>query len=328
VGDARSVDFNLLVPLRALLEERNVTRAGQAVNMSQPSMSAALARLRTHFDDDLLRRTGRTYELTPLAESLLPQVVEALAAVTTALDPWTAFSPATSTRRFTVSGSDYALAVVVEPLLAVMAREAPGVTVDFDPVPAAGSDMQLHLTRRDIVIGAVGYDLPGRRQAVFSDRFVCIVSADNPRVHDGRLELEDLASLPHAVTSFGSVVMTPADRVLAEAGVQRRVDVTVQGLLPLPFVVAGTDLCAFVPERLLRRCPSTLRLITPTVPLGPARITEAAHWHPSRDTDPSVRWLRRALLDVARTLADSDPAATGSSSPAPPHDGEPARSVR
>lgn len=47
------LDLNLVVALRALLEERNVTRAGQRVGLSQPAMSAALARLRRHFDDDL-----------------------------------------------------------------------------------------------------------------------------------------------------------------------------------------------------------------------------------------------------------------------------------
>lgn len=47
------LDLNLVVALRALLEERNVTRAGQRVGLSQPATSAALARLRRHFDDDL-----------------------------------------------------------------------------------------------------------------------------------------------------------------------------------------------------------------------------------------------------------------------------------
>ena len=169
--------------------------------------------------------------------------------------------------------------------------------------------MLLHLSRRDIVIGALGHDLPGRRQVVFSDRFVCIVSADNPRVRDGRLELADLAALPHAMASYGPALLTPAGRLLAEAGVEPRVEVTVQGLLPLPFMVAGTDLCAFVPERLLRRCPRTLRLITPSVPLEQTLVTEAAHWHPARHTDPSVRWLRRALNEAAGALKDSPAAA-------------------
>jgi DNA-binding transcriptional LysR family regulator len=301
VTGTRGVDVNLLVALRALLEARNVTRAGLAINMSQPAMSAALARLRAHYGDELLQRTGRTYELTPLAEELLPQVREALDTVAAALDPWSRFDPSTSDRRFTVSGSDYALAVLVEPLLRVLRSQAPAVTVDFDPVPRPGSDMVSHLMRRDIVLGAAGYGLPGRRQMVFSDRFVCIVSSDNPRLHGGRLTLDDLAEMPH-VSAFGGELVTPADLVVVEAGIQPRIEVTVQGLLALPFAVSGTDLCAFVPERLLARCPSTLRLAVADVPLDDPELAEAAYWHPSRHDDPSVRWLRAVLAEVSALL--------------------------
>jgi DNA-binding transcriptional LysR family regulator len=301
VAGTRGVDFNLLVPLHALLQERNVTRAGAAASMSQPAMSAALARLRTHFGDELLVRTGRTYELTPLAEQLLPQVSAALDAVGTALDPWANFDPATSTRRFTVSGSDYALAVLLEPLLAAIHAQAPGVTVDFDPIPPPGVDMLAHLLRRDLLLAALGYDIPGRRQVVFTDRFVCIVAEDNPRLVDGRLSLEDLAALPH-VASFGSRTPTAADAVLLEAGVAPRVEVTVEGLLAVPFTVAGTDLCAFVPERLFARCPTSLGLVVAEVPLDDPELAEAAHWHPSRHGDPSIGWLRGILREVSATL--------------------------
>ncbi len=301
VAGTRGVDVNLLVALRALLEERNVTRAGLATNMSQPAMSAALARLRTHYDDELLRRTGRSYELTPLAEQLLPQVTAALDAVARALDPWARFDPTTSTRQFTVSGSDYALAVLVEPLLGVLGQQAPGITVDFDPVPLPGSDMVAHLMRRDVVIGALGFGLPGRRQMVFSDRFVCVVSAANPRLREGRLSLTDLADLPH-VAAFGGQLVTAADEVLLAAGIRPRVEVTVEGLLALPFAVSGTDLCAFVPERLLARAPTTLDLVVAEVPLEDPELAEAAHWHPSRQDDPSVQWLREVLQQVSATL--------------------------
>ena len=36
------LDMNLVVALRALLTERNVTRAGERIGLSQPAMSAAL----------------------------------------------------------------------------------------------------------------------------------------------------------------------------------------------------------------------------------------------------------------------------------------------
>ncbi|HKT05087.1 MAG TPA: LysR family transcriptional regulator [Rugosimonospora sp.] len=298
------IDLNLLVALGALLRERNVTHAGASVAMSQPAMSGALARLRTHFGDELLRRTGRGYELTPLAEKLLPLVEQALRAVADVLRPDAEFEPTTSTRRFTLSVSDYAMGVLVEPLLGVLHEQAPGVSVDFDPIPPTDVDMTSHLLRRDAMIAALGYGLPGRRQVMFSDRFVCIVAAGNPRLRGGTtLTLADLAGLRHAGATFGPGTLTPADRVLAAAGVERQVEVTVQGLMPLPFIVAGTDLCAFVPERLARRCATILDLVVTEVPLPTIELVEAAHWHPSRTADPSLAWFRRVLAEASRRIA-------------------------
>jgi DNA-binding transcriptional LysR family regulator len=271
-------------------------------------MSAALARLRAHYGDELLVRVGRAYELTPLAEDLLVEVVGALDAVHSALDPWENFDPATSTRRFTISGSDYALAVVLEPFLTAVSRQAPGVTVEFDPIPPPTTDMLGHLMRRDLMLAAMGYDLPGRRQVVFTDRFVCVVAADNPRLHDGKLTLDDLAALPH-VAAFGGEMTTPAEAVLLEAGITPRVEVTVEGLLAVPFTIAGTDLCAFVPERLLARCPPSLCLAVAEVPLEDPELAEAGHWHPSRHGDPSVRWLRNVLSEVSASLGHAGPPA-------------------
>ena len=78
-------DLNLLLPLKVLLEEGNVTRAGQRLELSQPAMSAALARLRRRFDDELLVRAGRDYELTPFARDLLPEVQHAVRLMSAAL---------------------------------------------------------------------------------------------------------------------------------------------------------------------------------------------------------------------------------------------------
>ena len=74
-----SADLNLLVALDALLQERNVTRAGARIGVSQSAMSSALSRLRRQFDDELLTRVGTRYELTPLAQVLTDRVAEVLA---------------------------------------------------------------------------------------------------------------------------------------------------------------------------------------------------------------------------------------------------------
>ncbi|MDQ4678684.1 LysR family transcriptional regulator, partial [Stenotrophomonas maltophilia group sp. RNC7] len=51
MNNLRGVDLNLLVVLDALLSERHVSRAALRLNMSQPAVSHALARLRILLDD-------------------------------------------------------------------------------------------------------------------------------------------------------------------------------------------------------------------------------------------------------------------------------------
>src|SRR4051812_50132824 len=99
----REVDANLLLSLHALLEERNLTHAGERMTMSQPAMSGALARLRKQFDDELLVRAGRGFELTPLAEDLRPVVAEAAEAAGALAGHPRDLAPAAGTKRVTGS---------------------------------------------------------------------------------------------------------------------------------------------------------------------------------------------------------------------------------
>jgi len=88
-------DLNLLVALDALLTERNVTHAGERVNLSQSAMSGTLARLRRLFQDQLLMTVGRRMVLTPLAEELVGPVREILRLARGAITAKTNFNPAT-----------------------------------------------------------------------------------------------------------------------------------------------------------------------------------------------------------------------------------------
>ncbi|HVV92743.1 MAG TPA: LysR family transcriptional regulator, partial [Hyphomicrobiales bacterium] len=89
----RSVDLNLLVVLDALLTERNVSRAGRRIGLSQPAVSAALGRLRALFGDPLLVRAGRGLVLTRGAEDLIGPVREILAHIEQTLVERPRFDP-------------------------------------------------------------------------------------------------------------------------------------------------------------------------------------------------------------------------------------------
>jgi len=296
------VDLNLLITLRALLEEENVTHAGARLGLSQPSMSIALGRLRRHYKDELLIRSGRGYCLTPLARSLLPSVTETLRLVDAAFGRTEAFVPGKSEQVFSLTLSDYAITVLIEPLLRRVQEEAPMVGLKLSPIPPDTHESDRRLREHDLLIAPMGFAFPGESEVIFRDRFVCIVDPANPRLRDGWLSLEDIGALPHAAASFGHSGLNPAERVLEELGVRRRVQVRVVGWLPLPFVVAGTDLVAIVPERLARRVAGPANVLVVEPPFGNVELIEAAWWHPTRSADPALCWLRGVLRDTAAAI--------------------------
>jgi DNA-binding transcriptional LysR family regulator len=302
MADVGEIDLNLLVALGALLEDRNLTRAGARIGTSQPAMSAALARLRRHFGDELLEREGRGYRLTVFGEQLLPTVQDALAQMEATMQRSPRFDPADSDREFSVAASDYTVSILADLLLRQVKAAAPRIRLQLHPIPADLHSSGQGLARHDVVIGPADYGFPGRHRELFRDRFVCVVDPANPRLRDGALTLDDIAELPHAVPTFGAGRSTPADRVLDELGVRRRVQVTVVGWLTVPFVVTGTPMVAIVPERLARLAARNADLAVAPTPFGPVELVETAYWHPSRSEDPAVRWLLETLQDAASGL--------------------------
>ena len=295
-------DLNLLLTLRVILEEENVTRAGARLGLSQPTMSIALGRLRRHYQDDLLVRDGRNHCLTPFARALLPSVTESLRLVDAAFGRDETFAPGESEQVFSLTLSDYAVTVLIEPLLRRVKEEAPTVGLKLSPIPGDMHESDKGLREYDLLIAPVGFAFPGESEVIFRDRFVCIADPANPRLRDGRLSLEDIGALPHATATFGHSGLNAPDRVLEELGVRRRVQVQVRGLLPLPFVVAGTDLVALVPERLARRVAEAAGVVVVEPPFGNVELIEAAWWHPTRSGDPALAWLRSVLRETAATL--------------------------
>src|ERR1700750_2513695 len=92
-------DLNLLIVFDAVMQERNVTRAGGRIGLSQPAMSHALNRLRYMLNAALFCPPPEGMVPAPRAE-LLPQPLRnALNEMQLALEP-AAFDPASSDRRF------------------------------------------------------------------------------------------------------------------------------------------------------------------------------------------------------------------------------------
>jgi DNA-binding transcriptional LysR family regulator len=300
VTGAAGIDFNLLAVLGALLEQRNVTRAGEKLSLSQPTMSGALARLRQHFGDELLVRSGREYQLTALASALLPTVREALGQVERTLSLPAEFDPEISLRRFSIAIPAQSI-LALSGLLQRVHELAPGVRLDTWPITTALSETDRTLPGYDVLIAPEGFRAGGEPEVLLRDRVVYVADPANPRLREGRFTAQDLAALPHATTRLPQADLITS--ALAGLGVTPRVAVTTGGWLPLPFLVAGTDLVAAVPERLARRVSSAAGVTVTEPPFGTVELVEAAWWHPLHATDPALTWLRRIVHASLGSLA-------------------------
>ncbi len=297
------IDLNLLAALGALLEERNLTRAGARLSVSQPAMSGALARLRQHFGDELLVRSGREYVLTPVASRVLPAVQEALRQVERTLCVPPEFDPATSTRQFSIAVCGQSL-LALSGLPGRVHAAAPRVRIETWPITAAVLDGDRVLLGHDLLVGpagVLGAQAGGEHEVIARDRLVYLADPANSRLRDGRLTASDLAALPHAAARAPDTDPAAAATALARLGITPNVVLTTAGWLPLPFLIAGTDLVAAVPERLARRVAAAAGVTVIEPPFGTIEITETAWWHPMRATDPALTWLRTILRQNAES---------------------------
>ncbi len=296
------IDLNLLVILQALLEEGNVTRAGARLGLPQPAMSNALARLRRHYRDELLLRTGNGYDLTPLARSLLPSVQESARLIGHAFSLGYLGQPPVGDRTFTISLSDYAMALLGEPLLRRVHDLAPDASIQMRLATAERANGDRGLLGYDLLIAPPKRQPDGDLEVVLRDRLVYVADPANPRLRDGRLTFEDLAALPHATARLPDHGADPAAIALLQRGISPNVVLTTAGWLPLPFLIAGTDLVGAVPERLARRVSAAAGVTVIEPPFGTIELIQAAWWDPTHTTDPALTWLRTILREVAASL--------------------------
>jgi LysR family nod box-dependent transcriptional activator len=300
----RRVDLNLLLPLDALLEHRHVTRAAEATGIGQSAMSAALARLRRVFDDQLLVRNGRVHELTPKGRSLVEPVRAALISMEQLLATQPHFDPSVDERTFTVVASDYVTLILLRPLLERLYDEAPRVAVNVVPVSGT-TEADLDHSQVDLVImprelASIGMErFPS--QGLFTDRYVAAVWAHHREVGDriDREQLQRLRYVRYYASSGGGAFV---DAQLANLGIRTEVALSTQSFTLVPWLLPGTSLFGFVHERLLRATSvrRELRVVECDIPLRP--IVETMYWHPVFHNDPAHTWLRECVATLAANL--------------------------
>lgn len=309
------LDLNLLVSLDALLTERSVSRAAQRLHLSQPSLSASLARLRTHFSDPLLVRRGNSHDLSPLAVRLADQVSATLEAARRIFEEQAEWDPATATREFSIYMSDYALNTIAPVVSRLSREEAPGVHFRFLlHNPTIVDDAAERLRGVDGIILPHGYlvDLP--YVDLWQDEWMIVAASDNPIVERG-IQLDDLATAAWVYTYQTRTAFTSASRQLQYLGIEPHVEAVVESFTALPLFIEGTTRLGLLQRGLLDSMTSRPGIAAVEPPFEAVPLSNALWWHPVHRGDPAHQWMRE-LVERAGTVMAHPPVR---------HEGRPAR---
>ncbi len=295
-------DLKLLRCFEMLMAERSVSRAAARLNLSQPAMSYALARLRALFDDALLLRSKGDMLPTERALELEAEVRKLIESTERLISRPSTFDPANARARFSIMAAEPVQYLLATPLIEQLGK-APGIDVEFISSDRQRAQGMLERGEIDFRLGWWPNPAPMLRyKALFRDRLVCLARKGHPEIR-GRITVEQFLATPHVrdrapgVTSEQTV-----DNAVSSLRRTLRVALRIRGIYSLSHVVSRSDLIASVPESLARRLVKDYPLQLLPLPLAIPEIRIALYWHERTHNQTSHRWFRQLFTSIAGKL--------------------------
>ncbi|MBU2515863.1 LysR family transcriptional regulator [bacterium] len=294
-------DLNLLVVFDAIYKEKNLTRAGQRLNLSQPAISHALNRLRNAFDDPLFVRHGYQMEPTPLTEELKENIKKVLELTERTLEDRGSFDPYRSTRTFYIGMQDYPMIVVLPRLIQTLNESAPNVNIRTFHMSIEGRKTALEDGKLDMVIG-IRQDFGSSifQQYLFKDNEVCIFRRDHPTIKE-ELTLEQYLQAEFIGLSISDIKQARIDRRLKEMGYKRKTRLTVENEVTIPQLVSRSDYLANIARLVANEYLPWLPIKALPLPIELEELEFFQYWHDRHQKDPGHNWLRQTIKKVCST---------------------------
>jgi DNA-binding transcriptional LysR family regulator len=288
----KDVDLNLLRLFDAVYRLRSVSRAAEALQLSQPAASQGLARLRTQVHDALFTRAGRGVRPTPRADRLATAVQSAIATLEEALNEGDRLDPRSARLVQRLHLSDIGEARFLPDLLATLHQEAPAVQVQSFPLPHDEIAGALDAGVIDFAIGFLPTVRGTQRAELLRDRYALLLRAGHPLAHGRSPRLNELSRLEYAAVRSHSETL----RILQQLKLHERVRLTAAHFLALPAIVQRTDLAVVMPRNIARgfAAGGAFTVVEPRLPQREFAVS--LHWSRRFEPDPAHRWMRQLLL--------------------------------
>jgi DNA-binding transcriptional LysR family regulator len=296
--DLRLRDFKVL---SVVLRERSLTRAAEALDTTQPSVSKVLARLRTHFGDPLFVRTGQAMHPTSMAQEIAEPLRGLLLAADALCTPRQSFDPRTSDRIFKVLTTDVGSARFFPPLLSKMAKEGPKLTLQAVPLDSRHFEAKLETGEADLALGAFPKPPRGlRRQHLYYDGYLSVARKDHPKLRTLN-KRSGFCAARHIVvvaSDIGHAAQQIVQQALEVEVAAENIMLRVPSFVVAALVASRTEGVATIPANLAISLAEQLGLATIRPPFPLPLFEIAQFWHEKYQRDPGHRWMRSTTFDL------------------------------
>jgi DNA-binding transcriptional LysR family regulator len=280
-----------------IYKAKNVTRAAALLGIEQASASIALNKLRLHFDDRLFVRTIDGMIPTPRAQSIYPELLEALARIEKVRGEPVAFSPMSASREFRICMTDISEIVILPRLINHLQEIAPNVVIEAEKISV---ESRHRLTSGDVDL-AVGFvpdlEVGFYQQSLFEQDFVCLAAKPHPRIL-GKLTRRLFSNEGHVLVTTAGTGHVIVDKLLAKQKIERRVVLRVPSYLGVARIVAQTEFIVVVPRQLgiALAAQEDVQVLEP--PMALPRYKVKQHWHERFNDDTGNAWLRKTVATL------------------------------
>lgn len=287
-------DLNLLIVFAALWRERNVTKAAQAVGMTQPALSRALGRLRHEFSNPLFVRASRGVAPTDRAIAIADTIINLLASMG-GIYSSSKFNPRSFRGVITIATTDYFEVIAATTLIPELAKEAPGITISFRAASGLIPKESMEKGEIDLVVSGASHVLPEGfyKQKILADPYRSAVSQNHPQK---KMTLDNFTKLSHVLVSPRGDLTGIVDTVLEDLERRRRVVTGFSNFLSAGWTIAHTDFVLSAPSQIIDRLKEFLPIRDFPTPIEIPDLELFQIWHSRTNHDPVHRWFRQKII--------------------------------
>lgn len=295
-------DFNLIPIFVTVMEERSISKAAQRLNISQSAVSQSINRLKIIFDDPLFFRQSHGVSPSKIANSIYPELSEAIQKIRLTTPPLSNFDAETSSREFLISTVSVIGLSILPNVSNLVFTQAPSITIKADSNLAYTETCSLLRNQYDVSIDIDHGQYPElKSQQLLQEEIYVLCRKDHPRLTTPKVTMAQFLSEKHVIHT------TPLQKqcYLLDKGLsyehilkRRNIAWSANNVIEVMDIVESSHHISMFPKRLLNKYLKNSDLKHIPCDFISEDVKFAMFWHPARHHDVGHRWLRHLISEA------------------------------